>query len=192
MLAAAALTMFFVIPAFADKNCATGEFVGTYTSLTQSTDPINGVDPRNYIFQLTLHADGTVTQYWTGLPDYQINFGTGSINIGAWKCRDNGNLIVTFLSATYFPVQADPNTGIVPDVALSSHSRTTYVLNLNTNNMITRIKSATRVYAPGDDPTDPNAGTLRNLNLNQVVYKRLVATIDDIQAAPLPTPTPTP
>ena len=179
MLAIAALTIFMVVPALADQNCSNGNFVGTYTRASQLPDPFTGVT-RNYVFQLTLHSDGTVTQYWTGLPDYQINAGTGSINIGAWKCRDNGNLLVTLLSASYAPFPADPNLGNVPDVALLSHSRSTYVFNINDNNTITRIKVITRTYTPDQDATDPNGGVLGTLNTTQVVYKRLVASAADL------------
>jgi len=33
VLLTAALAIFMVVPALADKNCATGDFVGTYTRL---------------------------------------------------------------------------------------------------------------------------------------------------------------
>jgi hypothetical protein len=178
----AALGIFMVVPALADKNCATGEFVGTYTRLSPATDPLGDGNPHAFAFQLTLHSDGTVTQYWTGLPDYQTNLGTGTINIGAWKCRENGNLLVTLLSATYEPVPANPSLGTTADVRLFSHSRSTFVFNLDDNNTITRTKARTRSYAPAADPTDPNGGTLGALNTTQVVYKRLVASAADLNA----------
>jgi hypothetical protein len=181
-LAMTALAIFMVVPAFADKNCATGEFVGTYTRPSPAQDVIGDGNLHAHLFQLTLHSDGTVTQYWTGLPDYQTNLGTGSINIGAWKCRENGNLLVTLISATYLPAPADPNLGTVADIKLFSHSRTTLVFNLDDNNTITRIKGRTRTYAPAQDPTDPNGGTLGALSTTQVVYKRLVASADDLNA----------
>lgn len=180
VLLTAALTIFMVVPALADKNCATGDFVGTYTRLSPATDVIGDGNLHAFVFQLTLHADGTVTQYWTGLPDYQTNLGTGSINIGAWKCRDNGNLLVTLLSASYEGIPADPNTGLVADVRLFSHSRTTVVFTLTDNNTLTRIKAITRTYAPADDPTDPAGGTLGTLSTTQLVYKRLVASAADL------------
>src|ERR1041385_6205005 len=147
------LTVFAAINAFAD-SCATGNFVGTYTRLTPASDIVGNGELHAFTFQLTFHADGTVTQYWTGLLDYQNSAGTGSINIGAWKCRDNGNILVTLLSASYIPTPSDPNLGIVDDVKLLSHSRTTMVLNVDNANSLTRIKSITRTYAPDQDPTD--------------------------------------
>ena len=173
------LTVFLAVEAFAD-SCATGNFFGTYTRLTPASDIVGNGELHAFAFQLTFHADGTVTQYWTGLPDYQLNAGTGSINIGAWKCRDNGNILVTLLSASYFPTPADPNLGLVNDVKLLSHSRTTLVFNVDNNNTLTRIKSITRTYAPAEDPTDPTGGTLGALNTTQFVYKRLVASAADL------------
>lgn len=176
------LAIFMVAPAFADKNCATGEFVGTYTRLTPASDILGDGNLHAFVFQLTLHADGNVTQYWTGLPDYQTNIGTGSINIGAWKCRENGNLLVTLISATYDAMPADPPNGLVADIRLASHSRSTLVFNLNDNNTITRTKGRTRFYAPAEDPTDPNGGTLGTLSTTQFVYKRLVPSAADLTA----------
>ena len=174
------LTVFGVAQILAD-SCATGNFVGTYTRPSSVDVFGDGSVIHNYVFQLTLHADGTVTQYWTGLPDYQNNLGTGSINIGAWKCRDNGNILVTLLSASYEPIPADPNLGTVDDVRLVSHSRSTMVFNVDSNNQLTRIKIITRTYTPAQDPTDPNGGTLGPLSTTQVVYKRLVASAADLQ-----------
>jgi hypothetical protein len=177
-LLAVILTVFATIETFAD-SCATGNFVGTYTR-PSSADIFGDGNVHNFAFQLTFHADGTVTQYWTGLPDYLINAGTGSINIGAWKCRDNGNILVTLLSASYEPFPADATLGTVDDVRLLSHSRTTIVFNVDSNNQLTRLKSITRTYAPAQDPTDPNGGTLGTLLTTQVVYKRLVASAADL------------
>lgn len=179
MLAMAALTIFMVVPALADQNCSTGNFVGTYTRASQLPDPYTG-QPHNYVFQLTLHGDGTVTQYWTGLPDYQINQGTGSINIGAWKCRDNGNLLVTLISASYTPFAADASLLAVADDTLFTHSRTSAVFTITDNNTLTRLKAITRTYTPDQDPTDASGGTLGTLSTTQVVYKRLVASATDL------------
>jgi hypothetical protein len=76
--------VFATMQAFAD-SCATGNFVGTYTRTAPATDPLGNGELHAFAYQLTLHADGTVTQFWTGLPDYQNNLGSGSLNIGAWK-----------------------------------------------------------------------------------------------------------
>ena len=178
----AALTIFMVAPAFADQNCATGNFVGTYTRLSPAIDAVGDGVLHAFAFQLTLHADGTVTQYWTGLPDYQNTLGTGSRNIGAWKCRDNGNLLVTLLSASYAPIAANPGLGTLDDVRLVRHQRSTMVFNIDDNNTLTRLKIRTRNYAPAADPTDPNGGTLGALDTTQVVYKRLVASAADLTA----------
>lgn len=178
-LMAVVLTVLGVAQTFAD-SCATGNFVGTYTRPSSVDVFGDGSLIHNYVFQLTLHADGTVTQYWTGLPDYQNNLGSGSINIGAWKCRDNGNLLVTLLSGNYVPAAADANLGTVDDIKLFSHSRTTLVFNIDSNNQITRLKAIIRTYTPDQDPSDPNGGTLGTLSTTHVVYKRLVASAADL------------
>ncbi len=182
MFVAFATMVFMVVPALADQNCATGGFVGTYTRASPAQDTVGDGNLAAFLFQLTLHSDGTVTQNWTGLQHYFINTGSGSLNVGAWKCRDNGNLIVTIISATFEPVPADTNIGTVDDVRLAGHYRTTYVFNLNNNNTITRIKARTRTYQPADDPTDASGGTLGTLNTTPVEYKRLEASISDITA----------
>ncbi|MGH9820263.1 MAG: hypothetical protein ACRD43_08845 [Pyrinomonadaceae bacterium] len=191
MMLAAALTVFTVIPAFADQNCSTGNFVGTYTRATGVTDPVGDGVLHNAIFQITFHADGTATQYWTGLPDYMINTGSGSINIGAWKCKNNGNVIATFLSATYSPVPANDVLGTVADISLTSHVSTTYVFTITDNNTLTRTKAASTSFAPELDPTDPanaSLGSPSRLNDKPFVYKRLVASNYDIANALPPLP----
>ena len=174
------LCVFAAVPALAD-NCATGAFVGTYTRATAATDEIGNGEPHAFLFQLTLHGDGTVTQNWTGLQDYQNNLGTGSLNIGSWKCRDNGNLLVTMIYAAFFPYAADPGLGTVADVKLVRHYRTTYVFDITNSTTVTRIKSRTRSYLPSEDATDPNGGTLGALNTDQFVYKKLVPSTADLQ-----------
>src|SRR6266487_7191479 len=96
MLSLVAL-VFMVIPAFADAGCKNGKFVGSYTRpqiLNDIWGDSTGVN-HTVLFQLNLQSDGTVFQYWTGLPDLMLNGGTGSPNVGSWKCRDDGKLVVT-------------------------------------------------------------------------------------------------
>ncbi|MEP7212013.1 MAG: hypothetical protein ABI791_03000 [Acidobacteriota bacterium] len=174
------LCVFAVVPALAD-SCSTGAFVGTYTRASPATDAIGDGNLHAFLFQLTLHGDGTVTQYWTGLPDYQTSLGTGSINIGSWKCRDNGNLLVTLISASYEASAADPNFGTVADVRLWRHFRSTYVFDITNGTTITRTKARTRSYLPAEDPTDANGGILGTLSTTPLVYNKLVATATDLQ-----------
>ncbi|MEP6946847.1 MAG: hypothetical protein ABJA02_13080 [Acidobacteriota bacterium] len=182
ILLLAALALFAAIPAFADQDCATGHFVGTYTRATAAVDVLGNGDLHAAVFQLTLNADGSATQTWTGLQDYQISTGSGSVNVGAWKCRDNGNLIVSLLSATYVPLDANPSLGLKDDLGLQSHVRATMIFSITDNNTITRIKYRARTYTPDADPTDPNGGTLGNLSTTQAVYKRFEASAADITA----------
>lgn len=181
-IAAAAMMIFGVGSVFADQDCATGKFVGTYTRVTAAEDLVGNGELHAYVFQLTFHADGTVTQYWTGFPDYMISAGTGSPWIGSWKCRDNGNVLVNVIGATYVPSAADSNFGLLDDVKLYRHTRSTYVFNIDDNNTMTRIKARARTYEAAEDPTDPNGGTLGILSTTPLVYKRLSASAADLTA----------
>lgn len=181
-IAVAAIMIFEVGSVFAGPDCATGRFVGTYTRATPAIDQVGNGELHAYVFQLTFHADGTISQYWTGFPDYMISTGTGSPWIGSWKCRENGNVLVNVIGATYLPSPADPNYGLLDDVKLSSHFRSTYVFNIDDNNTMTRIKARARTYLPADDPTDPNGGTLGTLSTTPLVYKRLVVSAVDLTA----------
>jgi len=91
-------------------------------------------------------------------------------------------LLVTLLSASYAPFAVDANLGNVADIALSSHTRSTYIFDITDNNTLTRLKLRSRTYTTDQDPTDPNGGTLGSLNTTQVLYKRLVASAADLTA----------
>src|SRR5215467_12122831 len=107
MLALVVLSIFMVIPAFAqDKGCKNIKFYGSYTLTDTSLADLWG-DGTNVshkvVFQLNLHSDGTADQYWTGAPDIMLSGGTISPSIGSWKCREHGMLVVTTLRALYLP-----------------------------------------------------------------------------------------
>ena len=178
-----ALTIFSSAAAVAapKTGCQKFNFVGTFLSPNE-IDVFGDGNPRDFAFQLTIHSDGTVDQYWTGLPDYLINAGTGSPQIGSWTCRSDGKLIITWLQASYFPVYPvanDPNL-TSQDVKLSRHSRTTYMFSVDDDNTVTRQQSRTRSYTPTEDPTDAAGGTLGSVNTSVVTYKRLAASDADL------------
>jgi hypothetical protein len=181
ILAATLLAVFFAVPTLAG-DCNNDKFPGTYTRVDAPTDVLGDGVLHQYVYQLVLNSDGSAIQYWTGLPDYQTSAGTGSINIGSWKCRNDGKLVVSLLAATYEPVAADPNVGIVDDVRLLRHTVTTLLLKVNNPNTLTRIQARNRNYAAGDDPTDSAGGTLSALTTTQVTYKRFVASDADLTA----------
>ena len=141
MMLALAITVFMVVPALADQDCSSGNFVGTYLRVDPATDVFgDGTEVHQYVYQLTLNSDGTATQYWTGLPDYMINAGTGSPNIGSWKCKNNGKLLVTLLGATYVPTTPSVNAPN-PDITLYRHYRYMYLFTIDNNKTMSRVKA---------------------------------------------------
>lgn len=177
-------TIFMAIPTFAapPAGCKNGKFVGTYTSATPDVDIFgDGSVVHTFTFQLTLNSDGIANLYWTGSLDYQINTGTNSPWIGSWECRRDGKLVVNLLNAGYAPTAPSaqaPN----PDVALVSHSRTTFLFTVDDQDTLTRTQSRTRVYEVSEDPTDAAGGTLLSLNNSTRVYKRMKASDADLLA----------
>lgn len=164
-------------------NCNNDNFPGTYTRIDPPLDLLgDGSVVHQHVYTLTLGADGSARQDWTGFPDYLINLGSGTAGIGSWKCRADGKLVVTLLSTTYFPVAADQNIGTVQDISLSRHIRTTILINVNNPNKLTRIQSRSRTYLPGDDPTNLTGGTLGALANTQIIYNRVVASDADLTA----------
>src|SRR5258706_787223 len=95
ILTIAAITIFTAVPSLAATGCNKIKFFGSYTSPQLNDDVFgDGSAIHSFAFQLTLQSDGTANQYWTGLPDYIMNLGTGSAQIGSWTCRSDGKLVV--------------------------------------------------------------------------------------------------
>jgi hypothetical protein len=114
-----------------------------------------------------------------------LSSGTGTTSVGSWQCRGDGQLVVTIITAVYAPTNDAAMHGIlnVPtDLLLLFHSRSTYLFSVIDENTLTRIQARGRRYAPAQDPTDPNGGTLRPLNTATITYKRLVASDADLVA----------
>ena len=189
-----ALSVFMVLPAFPQvtgvAGCKTGTFIGSYTHLDTFPD-IWGDETfvlHQTIRQLTLHSDGTATEETTAAPDIMLSGGTTSSRVGSWKCRNDGQLVVTLIFATYLPTTDAVNhaSGVLAtppvDILLLQHNRTTYLFSVTDANTLTRTQSRTRRYAATEDPTDPTGGVLRPLNTDVVVYKRLVASDADLLA----------
>jgi hypothetical protein len=179
----AAMAIFMAGSSYAAGGCRSGKFVGSYvTSPNAATDVFgDGTVIHTFAFQLTLQSDGTATQYWTGLPDYLLTLGTGSPWIGSWTCRNDGKLVVTFLRATYLPVEPGVNNP-TNDIQLTAHVRSTYLFSVDDDNTLTRIQARARVYDPADDPSIATGGTLGNISNAAVQYKRLVASDADLTA----------
>ena len=174
-----------VVPALAGTDCKKGTFVGTYTRPTLNVDALgNGTAIHNLAYLLTLNADGTARQYWTGTPDFMLSSGTGTPSIGSWTCRSDGNVVVTMLTALFVPATGiDPGNGNPTlDVGLYRHDRITYLFSITDADTLTRTQARARSYNPGQDPTDPNGGTLGPLSTATIVYKRLTASDADLIA----------
>lgn len=176
-----ALSAMAAMPALAQSaGCRSGRFVGSYTLASPIDVFGDGSVSHTYVFQLTLHADGTAEEYWTGLPDYMINFGTGSPWIGSWGCRKDGKLVVTTLRANYLPIAAG---GPVPppDIELVQTIRSTYLFKVTDDHTLTRVQARGRYYTPDQDPTDPSGGVLQtNIDTTTQVFKRLAASDADL------------
>lgn len=164
-------------------DCNNDNFPGTYTRIDAPIDILgDGSVVNQHVFTLTLNADGSARQDWTGFQDYMLNLGAGTAAIGSWKCRADGKLVVTMLATLYLPAAADPNLGTIPDITLYRHQRITILFKVNNPNKLTRIQSRSRNYLPGEDPTNLAGGTLGGLNNAQVVYNRIVASDADLLA----------
>ncbi len=162
-------------------DCNNNNFQGTYTRIDAPIDIIgDGSVINQHVYTLTLNADGSARQDWSGFQDYMINLGSGTPGIGSWKCRADGKLVVTLLATLYVPAAADPNLGTVQDITLYRHQRITILFNVNNPNKLTRIQSRSRNYLPGDDPTNLAGGTLGTLSTTQIVYNRIVASDADL------------
>jgi hypothetical protein len=186
LVAASAIVMLMSVCALANPKtgCQKFNFNGSFLLPNPNVDVFSdGTVVHSLAFQLTIHSDGTANQYWTGLPDFILNAGTGSPQIGSWTCRSDGKLIVNLIQGSYFPIApGEYPLPVTPDVELISHSRTTYLFSVDDENTLTRIQSRTRSYQPNEDPTDPNGGHLLALRVTTATYKRLVATDTDLTA----------
>ncbi len=186
IIALAFITTFMSVTSLATPRTGCRKFnvIGTFLAPSQSDVFRDGQVIHDLAFQLTLSSDGTVSQYWTGLPDYLINAGTGSPQIGSWTCRDDGKLVIVWMSASYAPATTADDPHIVSqDVVLIGHFRTTYLFSVADDNTLTRVQSRTRSYDTNEDPTNPNGGTLGAINTTTTTtYKRLTASDADLLA----------
>jgi hypothetical protein len=181
------LLVFTAMPAFSQSGCKNGKFAGSYVTAVSFPDVWgDGSNIKHtFVLQLNLHSDGTAFENYTGLPDLMLSGGSGTASVGSWQCRQDGKLIVTLINSAYVPTNDAATHGIpnVPvDLLLFFHARTTYLFLVNDENSLTRIQARSRTYAPAQDPTDPNGGTLRPLITATVDYKRLVASDADLLA----------
>jgi len=173
--------LLMVIPALADNaGCKNGKFVGSYTTALPNQDVFgNGSVLHTWIFQLTLHSDGTADQNFTADLEYPINTGSQTPWIGSWICRSDGKLVVTLIRAFYTPTPPTPNTTYA-DIELGGYNRFTFLFSVEDHNTLKRLDRRVRSYGANDDPTDPSGGTLGPHNTTDVVYKRVVASDADL------------
>ena len=187
LLSMAAVSLVLAVPALADggghghghgHGCKMKDVAGSYTRLSQFD---TGSGSQNYLFQLNLGSDGTAYQYWTGLPELMNTLGSGSPNVGSWKCED-GRVLLNWILATYIPVEAtNPFNGDPElDITLLRHSRVTYLFDVVDDDTLVRVEAVARIYGPTEDPTDPNAGTLGTVSTVELQYDRLVPSDADL------------
>ena len=138
-------------------GCKKFNFVGTFLSARSQTSDFSGDDTHvihNLHFSSRSSSDGTVNQYWTGLPDYLTNAGTGSPSIGSWTCRDDGKLVIVWIQGSYFSDATrtdDPHISRRRMCAVEPFSDDVSVLR-DDDNTLTRLQSRTRSYTPGTGP----------------------------------------
>jgi len=178
--------LLMVIPALADNDnagCKNGKFVGSYTTVQLSQDVFgDGHFIHTWIYQLTLHSDGTADQHYTSDLEFPINTGSQGPWIGSWTCRTDGKLVVTLLRSFYNPIGPAPPDTIYADIQVGGFNRFTFLFSVEDNNTLKRIYRRIRTYGPNEDPSNPDGGTLGALQTNEVSYKRLVASDADLLA----------
>jgi len=169
------------VPAFAAKvGCQKFNFLGSFTRVDAPSDVFgDSTVIHQYVYQLTLHSDGSVRQAWTGAPDYQNNFGTATDLIGSWTCRGDGKLVINTIYANYVPTTPSPNAPN-QDIELYRSYRSTALYDVTSDNTLVRIQSRARSYLPTEDPTNATGGTLLALNNTSITYNRFVATDADL------------
>jgi hypothetical protein len=187
IIALGAIAIFMSVTALAGPKtgCKKFNFTGSFLAADPAFDVFgDGSAIHSFALQLTLNSDGSANQYWTGLPDYTLNLGTASHQIGSWTCRDDGKLIINLIQGTYFPVEPNTNTNVSgQDIELVGHYRTTYLFSVDDDNTLTRMQSRTRSYQVNEDPTNATtAGHLLPLRTTTTTYRRLVATDTDLTA----------
>ena len=187
LLALVTLSVFMVMPVSASSGCKTVKFAGSYVTALPNPDVWGDGTGVNHTFisQLNLNSDGTAYEQFTGAPDLLLSGGTITPSVGSWQCRQDGKLIVTIINTVYLPTTEAPMHGFlnVPvDLYLLFHFRATSLYSVTDENTLTRIQARSRRYAPAEDPTDPNAGTLGTLRTSLVNYTRIVASDADLLA----------
>ena len=178
------LSMCLASTSFAGQNgnngtfCKAQDIVGSYVAVIQRTHTGAGGEliDRTQIFQLNLSAGGTAHMFYTGLIDFPFTYGTRSPYIGSWSCRADGKLVMTTITARYFPTSFDPFSGQpVTDVEIHSHWRHNRVFTVEDKDTITLRQSILRQYSMSEDPSDAGGGSVpfgeltSDLEFNRVV-----------------------
>jgi hypothetical protein len=163
----------FVMYTTKDK-CDKKDVVGSYTRTATLSDA------KVTVFQLNISTGGTVYLYWNGLLERQNTEGTGSPNIGTWKCTKDDQLAFTAIASTYLPTEVNPGTGDF-DLELVRTVRFTELYNID-GNKLQRVKRVVKCFLPTEDATDLNAvpGCGSGVNTTPVEYKRLEVIEDDL------------
>jgi len=162
------------LPAFAANGappsaCGKLKWTGAYTRL-QNID-VGTVN--SYADQLNFSKDGIVTLNYTYYPELMLSEGTGTTGYGEWKCRADGNVVMSVLLAQY----VSNGSG---DLTLSGHLRYTFLFEIVDDNTLKRIAFARRVYLPSEDPTDPGSGTVTLSGTDDRIYSRFTISEGDL------------
>lgn len=177
------VAIFTVAPAFAGPTgCNKIKFTGTYTRAVVNSDVFgDGSVYHSWVFQLEIRADGTASMNSSAYYDFMINGGSNSPGIGTWVCRPDGKLVVNLLAGLLFPIPPNSNPNAPSaDISVEQHVKSTLLFSVDDVNTLTQAQSRNRIYGATEDPTDPAAGTLGNLNTTTRVYKRFNASDADL------------
>jgi hypothetical protein len=152
-----ALSVLAIPAAFAaePKPCSPEKTAGTYVAVGNE---INAT--AEFIDQLELHGDGTATWWQSTNAEGLMSSGSGSRQLGSWKCVSATSLIVTTIGMRYRSTQItdpDDQTNILRDVVRDTYVRGLHAFAVVDRNTLNRTHRAFRYIDLGENPLDPNA-----------------------------------
>jgi hypothetical protein len=133
------------------------------------------IDGVKYAFQVQFSADGLVTAFGSYYEERTLSTGTSTPGFGKWKCRDDGRISATIIFGNYGYPESP-----IPELTLFFHARTTTLIAITDANTLTQLSTVWRTYERGEDPTDPNGGTLQPINVESSVFTKMTVSDDVI------------
>ena len=167
-----ALTLMVSFTAFATTADDEGRTVcqqmgwqGTYLSPVATPSAI-------FAEQVQFNLGGSIAFSGSYYPEQMLTEGTSAQGVGTWECRKDGSIAATIFFASY--------AGDGTNLSLIYHARATMIFTFLGEGTIRRDVLAVRLYFPGVDPTDPEAGFIVNLPPAQPEYTKLGVNLSDL------------